>query len=124
MSIVMRNRKPSRVPSVFWLHGLYDPPISDFTKEQRRLLPSQSLLASAVTMADIVVTSMGILKDAREVEWPDGLKELQKALTIASAEDRVLTVESVGCLPENILNPSSNLEHLKDVPSPYVLFPC
>jgi hypothetical protein len=117
------------VPSVFWLHGLYDPPISDFTKEQRRLLPSQSLLASVVMMADIVVTSMGILKDAREFEWPDGLKELQKALTTASAEHRVLTVESMGCLPEvwknseNKLNPSSNLENLKNLSSPYVLFP-
>jgi hypothetical protein len=129
MFIVMRNGKPSRVPSVFWLHGLYDPPISDFTKEQRRLLPSQSLLASVVMMADIVVTSMGILKDAREVEWPDGLKELQKALITASAENRVLTVESMGCLPEvwknseNKLNISSNLESLKNVSSPYVLFP-
>lgn len=129
MFIVMRNGKRSSVPSVFWLHGLYDPPISDFTKEQRRLLPSQSLLASAVAMADIVVTSMGILKDAREVEWPDGLKELQKALTTASAENRVLTVESMGCLPgvwknaENKFNPSSNLENLKDLSSPYVLFP-
>ena len=129
MFIVMRNGKRSPEPSVFWLHGLYDPPISDFTKEQRQLLPSQSLLASAVMMADIVVTSMGILKDAREVEWPDGLKELQNALTIASAENRVLTVESMGCLPgvwknsENKLNPSSNLENLKDISSPYVLFP-
>ena len=129
MFIVMRNGKPSRVPSVFWLHGLYDPPISDFTTEQRRLLPSQSLLASVVMMADIVVTSMGILKDAREVEWPEGLKELQKALTTASAENRVLTVESMGCLPEvwknseNKLNPSSNLESLKNMSSPYVLFP-
>ena len=129
MFIVMRNGKPSSVPSVFWLHGLYDPPISDFTEEQRRLLPSQSLLASAVTMADIVVTSMGILKDAREVEWPDGLRELQKALTIASAENRVLTVESMGCLPgvrknsENKLNPSSTLENLKNLSSSYVLFP-
>jgi hypothetical protein len=129
MFIVMRNGMRSRVPSVFWLHGLYDPPISDFTKEQRRLLPSQSLLASVVMMADVVVTSMGILKDAREFEWPDGLKELQKALTTASAENRVLTVESMGCLPEvwknseNKLNPSSNLENLKNLSSPYVLFP-
>ena len=129
MFIVLRNGKRSSEPSIFWLHGLYDPPISDFTKEQRRLLPSQSLLASAVMMADIVVTSMGILKDAREVEWPDGLKELQKALTTASAENRVLTVESMGCLPEgwknseSQLNLSSNLENLKDISSPYVLFP-
>ena len=129
MFIVMRHRKRSSAPSVFWLHGLYDPPISDFTKEQRRLLPSQSLLASVVMMADIVVTSMGILKDAREVEWPDGLRELQQALTTASAENRVLTVESMGCLPgvwknsENKLNPSSNLENLKNLSSPYVLFP-
>jgi hypothetical protein len=75
-------------------------------------------------MADVVVTSMGILKDAREFEWPDRLKELQQALTTAVAEDRVLTVESTGCLaevPTNSQMPS--LEELKRVPSPYVLFP-
>jgi hypothetical protein len=130
MFIVLRNGKRSCEPSVFWLHSLYDPPISDFSKDQRRLLPSQSLLASAVKMADIVVTSTGILKDAREFEWPGRLKELQKALTIASAERRVLTVESIGCLPaapkdsQNKPIPSSNMETLKNVPKPYVLFPC
>lgn len=130
MFIILRSGKGSNEPSVFWLHSLYDPPISDFSKDQRQLLPSRSLLASAVMMADIVVTSTGILKDAREFEWPDRLKELQEALTIASAADRVLTVESMGCLPgvpknsHNKLIPSSNLENLKSVPSPYVLFPC
>src|SRR5215212_5432111 len=113
-------RKESGEPSVFWLHSLYDPPTSDLSNDQRRLLPSHSLLASAVMMADIVVTSTGILKDAREFEWPERLKELQKALTIASAEQRVLTVESMGCLPQRPKS-SPNLENL---PSPYVLFPC
>jgi glycosyltransferase involved in cell wall biosynthesis len=79
--------------------------------------------------ADIVVTSTGILKDAREFEWPDRLKELQHALIIASAEHRVLTVESMGCLPvaasdsQNKMIHGSNLEKLKNLPSPYVLFP-
>src|SRR5215213_5622418 len=130
MFTILRNGKESCERSVFWLHSLYDPPIGDLSNDQRRLLPSHSLLASAVMMADIVVTSTGILKDAREFEWPDRLKELQKALTIASAEHRVLTVESMGCLPEDPKNSpdrltrSSNLESLKHVPSPYVLFPC
>jgi hypothetical protein len=130
MFTILRNGNRSCEPSVFWLHSLYDPPISDFSKEQRRLLPSRSLLASAVMMADLVVTSTGILKDAREFEWPDRLKELQKALTLASTEHRVLTVESMGCLPEDLKNSrngltrNSNLENLKHVPSPYVLFPC
>ncbi|HJP93667.1 MAG TPA: glycogen/starch synthase [Pyrinomonadaceae bacterium] len=127
MFTVLQNGKRSSEPSVFWLHSLYDPPIDDLSKDQRRPLPSQSLLASAVMMANIVVTSTGILKDAREFEWPDRLKELQKALITASAEHRVLTVESMGCLPRNSekrLTRSSNLENLKNVPSPYVLFPC
>jgi hypothetical protein len=97
--IILRNGDRSGGPSVFWLHSLYDPPISDLSKDERRLLPTGSLLSSAVMMADIVVTSTGILKDAREFEWPDRLKELQHALIIASAEHRVLTVESMGCLP-------------------------
>ena len=127
--IILRNGNRSAGPSVFWLHSLYDPPISDFSKDQRRLLPSGSLLSSAVMTADIVVTSTGILKDAREFEWPDRLKELQNALIIAAAEDRVLTVESMGCLPvatsdsQNKTIHSAKLEKLKDVPSPYVLFP-
>jgi glycosyltransferase involved in cell wall biosynthesis len=129
MFLVLRNGKRSCEPLVFWLHSLCDPPICDFLKDQREVLPSRSLLASAVMLADIVVTSTGILKDAREFEWPDQLKELQKALTVASAEHRVLTVESMGCLPgvpkdspNNMIN-RSNLEKLKNVPSPYVLFP-
>src|SRR5437660_9827401 len=128
MFIILRSRKRSCEPSVFWLHSLYDPPISDLSKDQRQLLPSRSLLASAVMMADIVVTSTGILKDAREFEWPDRLRELQNALIIAAAEHRVLTVESMGCLPVANDSPcemihGSNLEKLKTVPSPYVLFP-
>jgi len=129
MFIALRSGKRSCEPSVFWLHSLYDPPISDLSKDQRQLLPLRTLLASAVMMADIVVTSTGILKDAREFEWPDQLKELQQALTVASAEHRVLTVESMGCLPgapkdsQNKMIQSSNLENLKNVPLPYVLFP-
>ena len=129
MFIVQRHGERSSGPSVFWLHSLYDPPISDLSKDQRRFLPSGSLLSSAVMLAEIVVTSTGILKDAREFEWPDRLKELQNALIIASAEHRVLTVESMGCLPvaasdpQNKMIPGSNLEQLENVTSPYVLFP-
>ncbi len=127
--IILRNGDRSGGPSVFWLHSLYDPPISDLSKDQRRRLPSNSLLSSAVMMADIVVTSRGVLKDAREFEWPDRLKKLQKALIIAAAENRVLTVESMGCLPvaagdsQHRMIHGSTLEKLKTVPAPYVLFP-
>ena len=125
MFIVLRGENCAE-PSVFWLHSLFDPSISDFSQAQRRALPSPSLLASAVMMADIVVTSAGVLRDAREFEWPERIRELQNALTTASDEDRLLTVESTGCLPEvpndsqDKLSASSNLEN---VPSPYVLFP-
>jgi glycosyltransferase involved in cell wall biosynthesis len=128
MFTIMRGGKRSCEPSVFWLHSLYDPPTIDFSRAQRQLLPSQSLLASAVMMADIVVTSSGVLQDAREFEWPDRLKELQKALVNASDKHRVLTVESTGCLP-GIPNSQdkpideANLASLSTVPSPYVLFP-
>lgn len=126
MFITLRNEKQSREPSVFWLHSLYDPPITDLSKEQRRRLPSESLLASAVMMADAVVTSTGVLMDARECEWPGQIKELQTALLIASAEQRVLTAEAVGCLPNNSQHDeisNSNLGNLKCMRSPYVLFP-
>jgi len=123
MFIVLRKGKRRGGPTVFWLHSLYDPPIDGLSKNQRALLPSPSLLASAVMMADIVVTSAGVLKDAREFEWPDRLKQLQRALTIALDEQRVLTVESMGCLPKNLPAQSPNLENLTEIPSPYVLFP-
>lgn len=129
MFTILRNQKRCSEPSVFWLHSLYDPPLDDLSREQRRLLPSRSLLASAVMMADLVVTSAGILQDVRELEWPDRLKELQQALITASAEHRVMTVESRGCLPGAPKNSpgnlarGSNLKNLKDVPLPYVLFP-
>lgn len=128
MFIVLRNGNRSIGPSVFWLHSLYDPPIGNFSPQQRRSLPSESLLASAVMMADIVVTSKGILKDARDFEWPGRLEELRKALTDAAAEDRLLTVESMGCLPAGQKNSErphcSNVESLRNMNSPYVLFPC
>jgi glycosyltransferase involved in cell wall biosynthesis len=124
MFIILRGEKRHVEPSVFWLHSLFDPSISDLSKEQRRMFPSPSLLASAVMMADLVVTSTGVLKDAREFEWPDRLRELQTALTTAVAEERVLTVESTGCLAEvSNDSPSSTLEALNNVPSPYVFFP-
>lgn len=129
MFSILRNGRQRGEPSVFWLQSLYDPPLSDLSQDHRQLMPFRTLLASAVTMADIVVTSSGILQDAQEFDWPDQLKELQQALTVASAEHRMLTVESMGCLPEvpkgsqNKTIQSANLETLKDVPSPYVLFP-
>ena len=121
MFIILRGEKRDSEPSVFWLHSVFDPSITDLSKEQRRMFPSSSLLASAVMMADVVVTSTGILKDAQEFEWPARLRELQKALTTALAEDRVLTVESTGCLAE--VPTGSQMEKLENVPSPYVLFP-
>ena len=121
MFIVLRGEKRHAEPSVFWLHSLFDPSIGDLSKDQRRIFPSASLLASAVMMADLVVTSTGVLQDAREFEWPDRLKELQQALTNALAEDRVLTVESTGCVVE--IKNDSQVSNLEELPSPYVLFP-
>lgn len=121
MFIVQRGERRHVEPSVFWLHSLFDPSIDDLSIDQRRGFPSSSLLASAVMMADLVVTSTGVLRDAREFEWPDRLKELQNALTTALAEERVLTVESTGCLAEVL--PDSRGSNLEELESPYVLFP-
>src|SRR5213082_4403 len=40
ISIILRKGDRSGGPSVFWLHSLYDPPISDLSKNQRRTFPS------------------------------------------------------------------------------------
>lgn len=120
---IVQSAKRFYGPSVFWLHSLYDPPLSDLSKDDQLLMPLRSLLASAVTLADVVVTSAGILQDAREIEWPEQLKELQTALLAASTEGRVLTVESMGCLPHDAqdMQPQT-IESLKDL-KPYILFP-
>ena len=101
MFVILRGEKRHAEPCVFWLHSLFDPPINDFSKDQRRVFRSRSLLASAVKMADIVVTSTGVLRDAREFEWPDRLEELQKALTNASDENRLLTVNPRGAFQKS-----------------------
>ena len=42
MFIILQGEKRSYEPSVFWLHSLYDPPLNDLSKSQRKLLPSPS----------------------------------------------------------------------------------
>jgi glycosyltransferase involved in cell wall biosynthesis len=117
--VVQRSMKQSNKPTVFWLHSLYDPILDDVPKDN---LPCRTLLASAVTVADLVVTSSGILQDALEFEWPEQIKQLQEALKAASAEHRVLTVESIGCVPREPGNVTT-FEVGKKISSPYVLFP-
>jgi glycosyltransferase involved in cell wall biosynthesis len=122
-----QRRKRNSPPLVFWIHSLFDPPIDDLPHEDRRLLSSKSVMPSAINAADIVVTSAGVMKDAREFEWPTGMRELQQALLLAETDGRLLTVESIGCLPERSKVPpapvtsSPSLVELDG--TPYVLFP-
>jgi hypothetical protein len=121
-----RSRRNSP-PLVFWIHSLFDPPLDDLPREDMRLLSSKSLMASAVSAADIVVTSAGVMKDASEFEWPTGMRELQEALLLADTNRRLLTVESTGCLPESseaVRTPLSSLRGMAELTgSSYVLFP-
>ncbi len=127
--VIMHSKYRSKGRLVLWLHSLYDPPVDDFPKELQPWFPSGSVLASAVRVADLVVTSSGVLQDTLAFEWPDRLKALQNALQHAEDERRVLTVESMGCLPEythasfDNLAPSSNTDVLDKIASRYIFFP-
>jgi glycosyltransferase involved in cell wall biosynthesis len=74
--------------------------------------------------ADIVVTSGGILSDAKMIEWPERLCHVQQALIAASETSRLMLVESTGCIPE-IHTESVRSVIVPEVSSdqrPYVLF--
>jgi glycosyltransferase involved in cell wall biosynthesis len=127
-AILHRERGLQR-PLVFWLHSLYDPSASDFPIEFQRCFPSSSVLGTALMAADLVVTSSGILQDAREFQWPLRLQPLQNALRRADDDRRVLTVESMGCLPEfqqasfDNLPRTSNIGAATEITPPYIFFP-
>lgn len=119
MFIAQHHAKRVAKTAVFWLHSLYDPFLTDLSDSDRQLLPCRTLLASAVTLADVVVTSSGVMKDAGDFAWPERLRELQVTLLDASTQGRVLTVESMGCLPETLTEQAP----LREIPSPYIFFP-
>jgi glycosyltransferase involved in cell wall biosynthesis len=126
---VLYAKRRSRKPLAFWLHSLYDPAVVEFPVECRREFTTGSVLGTAVAVADLAVTSSGILRDAREFEWPVRLRALQNALLRADDERRLLTVESMGCLP-----PAKEVSAVDAgrtscvvagtaIPTPYVFFP-
>lgn len=121
--VVAEGRRNAPRPVVFWLHSLYDPPLDGLPGEARDALPLPSLLASAVACADVVATSSGLLEDAREIEWPSPLGSLQRALVDAEADQRILTVESTGCLPEAREARQENEKTVVLPDPPFVLFP-
>ncbi|MBU0596876.1 hypothetical protein KJ641_04605 [Patescibacteria group bacterium] len=120
------GRKAMDVPSVFWLHSLYDHPLRmHFPPEVRRLLTSESLLASAIRGSQLLVTSSGLLNDALSVVWPHRLREAQFAIYEASVAGKVVTVESLGLLKERCVSCGGTnvLSRLGLDRSPFVLFP-
>jgi glycosyltransferase involved in cell wall biosynthesis len=126
---ILQGRRSSKTRLVFWVHSLYDPSVGDYPIEFQRYFTSSSVLGTALAAADLVVTSSGILRDAQEFEWPVRLQPLQNALRRADDDRRVLTVESMGCLPEcqqasfDKLDRTSTIGAGNQIRSPYILFP-
>lgn len=98
-AILARTRQPdTRI--VVWLHSLYDTPHpSELPTALRELLPPDSILAGALAIADTIVTSAGILADARELDWPPRMRATQAALLRATERGDVCLVEADQCLP-------------------------
>ncbi len=113
------------IPTVFWLHSLYDHPRkSDLPTHASTLLQSPSLVASAVASADVVVASSGLLHDARQISWPKRLGDLQTSLLSAADTGKMLLAESLGCLPDagQISTAASSATSVVAEGRPYVLF--
>lgn len=128
---MMRQQSRHRAPLVFWLHSLHDRPrVHELPPSVRRLLAAESLLASAIDAADLVVASSGIVRDAGRVEWHPSMRATRRAIIDAHAQDRIVTVEASGCLPSTPPSPATlDAAHERskdDAPvraRPYVLFP-
>ncbi|MDD3301801.1 MAG: glycogen/starch synthase [Patescibacteria group bacterium] len=106
---------------IFWLHSLYDYPKRKFFNEDyKKLFSCESLLASAINNSDLIVTSSGIIKDSKTIEWPKVINEIKKSLIKAKNENKILEVESFGCLPKKLKN-KNNTEIKGD--KDYFLFP-
>jgi hypothetical protein len=60
------------------------------------------VVASAIEIADVIVTSAGVLADARELDWPPRMRATQTTLLSAAERGRVLTLEANACLPSSL----------------------
>lgn len=118
---LIKNFRPD-CKIIFWLHSLYDyPKRKFFNKDHKKLFSCESLLASAIDNSDLTVTSSGIIKDSKTVEWPEVINEIKKSLIKAENDNKILEVESFGCLPKKQEN-KKNLE-TKKRNKDYFLFP-
>lgn len=107
---------------IFWLHSLYDYPKRFFFNEKyKKLFSCESLLASAIDNSDLTITSSGVIKDSKTTEWPEVINEIKKSLIKAKNDNKILEVESFGCLPKKQEN-KKNLKTKKENKD-YFLFP-
>lgn len=99
--LARRSRPNDRV--VLWLHSLYDTPHpAELPEHVRSQLRGDSVVASALEIADLVVTSAGVLADARALDWPPRMRATQTTLLAAAERGCVLTVEANACLPASL----------------------
>ncbi len=118
----------STTTRVFWMHSLYDhPQKSDYPFCVQELLPQNSIMASAIDVSDFVVMSSGVLNDALVLEWPSRLSDVQHAIKGAQTVGKIITAESIGCLPIDSTQTVLNNQLVVSKPDgeiiPYILFP-
>jgi len=88
-----------KYPILYWMHSLYDyPKISNI-----------SIMAKAIQLADWVVVSSGVFKDALELQWPRRLNDIQKMLLQKKANNQILLLNALGCIEQ----PSGNEINMK-----------
>ncbi|HLT35683.1 MAG TPA: glycosyltransferase, partial [Enhygromyxa sp.] len=97
---LLARHRHSDARIVVWLHSLYDTPHpSELPPALRELSRPDSLTAGALEIADLIVTSAGILADARELDWPPRMQATRAALLRAAERGQVCLVEADQCLP-------------------------
>lgn len=106
-AVLAKREAASGERVVYWLHSLYDSPLPHELPDPLRgqLRRDDSLVAAALEIADLVVTSGGVLADARELDWPRRMQATRVALVAGAAHGCVLTVEADGCLPKSMVTP-------------------
>lgn len=101
LTVPLLKKENGNIKIIFWLHSLYNYPQKRFfSKNNQKLFSKKSLLASAVDLSDLLVTSSGLINEATNFIWPNELRDLQLEIIKKNNTNQIIVVESLGCLPK------------------------
>lgn len=118
--LLIKNIYPE-IKKIFWLHSLYDYLKKEsFEDKYQKLFSKKSLIASAIDCSDLIITSSGIIEEVKNFSWPNFLKDIQLSILEGIKNEKIITVESLGCLPKKIkINKNIKQKNKKE----FFLFP-